>query len=189
MTDVAAETGWSVHLETAACTSIRFTCDRARDDDPWPLSRVVTELAAAGASLAERPRALGTGRGIPLVHSQVMTWCGTTLELEAHHLRDEGHDEVSVMLPPWDELVCVVAHENDMWEMIDVVAAAIVPRFGVVGDGEAIGSTRCETDADVRDLLRRHIGVIVYAYAARVPAGFASAYRSLSRSGMIVMLR
>ena len=35
-----------------------------------------------------------------------------------------------------------------MWEMIDLVAAAIMPRFGIIGDGEAIGSTRCETAAD-----------------------------------------
>ena len=188
MTDVAAEAEWTVHLETASCTCIRFTFDRTRDSDPWPLSRVVTELTAAGASLAERPRALGTRRGIPLVHSQVMAWCGTTLELEAHHLRDEGHDEVSVTLPPWDELVHVVAREDDVWEMVDVVAAAIAPRFGVIGDGEAIGSTRCETDADVRNLLRRHIGVVVHAYAARVPSAVANAYRSLSRSGMIVVL-
>ena len=129
---------WSVHLGTTGCICVRFACDRLRDGDPWPLSRVVTELAASGSSLSERPRALGSGRGIPLAHTQRMSWCGTTLELEAHHLRDAGHDEVSVTLAPWDELTTTIAGEDEVWNMLDTVAAGIMPRFGTIGDGEAI---------------------------------------------------
>lgn len=179
---------WSVHLGTAGCTCIRFTSDRARDGDPWLLSRVVSELVATGASMAERPRALGSGHGMPLIHSQVMSWCGTTIEFEAHHLRD-GDDEVSVTLPEWDELVDVVPGEDSVWEMLDLVAAAIMPRFGIVGDGEPIGPTRCETAADLRALLRRHIGVIAPAYSSLLSLTDASAYRELPRSGMIAMIR
>lgn len=180
---------WSVHLSTAGCTCIRFTCDRVRDSDPWLLSRAVSELVAGGASLGDRPRALGTGRGIPLIHSQMMSWQGTTFELEAHHLRDKGNDEVSVTLPPWDELAGVVAHEDDVWEMLDTVAAAITPRFGIIGDGEAIGLDRSETHADLRVLLRRHTGIITYAYATHPPDVIASAYRDLPRSRMIAFIR
>ena len=129
--------------------------------------------------MAERPRALGSGRGIPLVQSQVLRWHGTTLELEAHHLRDEGNDEVSVTVPSWDELVAVVPREDDVWEMIDLVAAAIAPRFGIIGDGESIGRSRCETAADMRSLLRRHIGVLVHAYASEIAFADASPYREL----------
>ena len=103
-TQSATLPAWSVHLGTTGSTCVRFACDVVRDSDPWPLSRAVADLAAGGASLAERPRALGSGRGIPLVHSQRMLWRGTTLELEAHHLRDGGNDEVSVTLAAWDEL-------------------------------------------------------------------------------------
>ena len=73
-TQPATLPAWSVHLGTTGSTCVRFACDVVRDSDPWPLSRAVADLAAGGASLAERPRALGSGRGIPLVHSQRM--CG-----------------------------------------------------------------------------------------------------------------
>jgi hypothetical protein len=189
MSDGAIPT-WSVHLGTAGCTCIRFTCERARDGDPWPLSRVVSELVAiTGASLAERPRALGSGHGMPLVHSQAMSWCGTVLELEAHHLRDEEGDDVSVTLPTWDELIAVVPHEDDVWEMLDIVATAITPRFGIIGDGAAIGVSRCETPADLRVLLSRHTGIITHAYSAQLPAALATPYRELPRSGMRAFIR
>lgn len=181
--------GWSVHLGTAGCTCIRFRCERTRDGDPWLLSRVVSELVATGSAMAERPRALGRGRGMPLVHSQTMTWCGTSLELEAHHLRDAGDDEVSVTVPAWDELIDVVPDEDSVWDMLDLVASAISPRFGIVGDGEAIGSTRCETAADLRALLRRHIGVLTHAYSPRLAPTEASVYRELPRSGLVAMIR
>ncbi len=180
---------WSVHLGTAGCTCIRFTCDRARDGDPWLLSRVVSELVATGASMAERPRAIGRGRGMPLVHSQALRWCDTSLELEAHHLRDAGDDEVSITLPAWDELVAVLPNEDSVWDMVDLVATAIAPRFGIVGDGESIGSASCETAADMRALLRRHVGVITHAYSAALPLAGASVYRELPRSGFIAVIR
>lgn len=179
---------WSVHLGTAGCTCIRFTCERAGDGDPWLLSRVVSELVATGSSMAERPRALGRGHGMPLVHSQAMNWCGTRLELEAHHLRDAGDDEVSVTLPAWDELVAVLPDEDSVWELIDLVAAAIAPRFGIVGDGASIGSTKCETAADMRALLRRHVGVLAHAYSSAMPVADASVYRELPRSGLLAMI-
>lgn len=188
MTEVATPR-WSVHLGNAACTCVRFTCERSRDGDPWPLTRVVTELAASGATMAGRPRALGTGRGIPLVHSQAMSWCGATLDLEAYHLRDEGDDEIVVTLPAWDELVKGVAGEDDVWEMLDAVAAATSPRFGIIGDGEPIGTTRCETEADMRELLRRHTGILASTHRMHLPTVFAGAYRSLLRSGMTAFLR
>ena len=180
---------WSVHLGTAGCTCIRFTCDRAGAGDPWPLSRVVTELVRGGASMAERPRALGSGRGIPLVQSQVLSWQGTTLELEAHHLRDGGSDEMSVTLPAWDELAAVVSREDDVWEMIDLTAAAIAPRFGIIGDGESIGSSLCETAAGIRALMRRHTGVLVHAYSSALANADASPYRELPCSGMVALIR
>jgi hypothetical protein len=180
---------WSAHLGTAGCTCIRFTCERARDGDPWLLSRVVSELVATGAAMAERPRAIGRGHGMPLVHSQAMTWCGTTLELESHHLRDGGDDEVSVLLPSWDELAVVVPEEDALWEMLDLVAAAIIPRFGIIGDGESIGATRCESAADMRALLRRHIGVLAHTYSLSGPMIEASVYRALPRSGLTAVIR
>ncbi len=186
---VGALPAWSVRLGTAGCTCVRFICRRSRDDDPWPLTRVINELRAAGASMAERPRALGSGRGIPLIHSQVMAWCGTTLELEAHHLHDDGGDEISVTLPSWDELMGVVPHEDEVWEMLDIVTAGIMPRFGIIGDGEPAGALRCETSDDLRALLRRHTGVLVAEYSPGLTAAEACRYRELPRSGAIVLLR
>ncbi|MGA8636360.1 MAG: hypothetical protein WB805_16125 [Candidatus Dormiibacterota bacterium] len=179
---------WSVHLGTTGSTCVRFACDVVRDGDPWPLSRVVADLSAGGASLAERPRALGSGRGIPLVHSQRMVWRGTTLELEAHHLRDGGHDEVSVTLPAWDELTTAVSEEDEVWEMIDVVAAAIMPRFGIIGDGEAIEVSGADT-GDWRRMLRRHTGLLTHTYMTPPPSILASLYRTLPRSCMIAFVR
>jgi len=179
---------WSVHLGTADCTCVRFTGEPASLDDPWPLSRVVTELVLTGASMGQRPRALGSGRGIPLVHSQILAWRGTTLELEAHTLRDGGSDEVSITLPAWDELAAGITVEDDVWEVIDIVAAAIVPSFGIIGDGEAIGATRCETGKDLRALLPRHIGVLVPGYTSALEDEGVTPYRELPRSGMIVII-
>ena len=31
-------------------------------------------------------------------------------------------------LPAWDQLTTVLSEEDEVWEMIDVVAAAIMPR-------------------------------------------------------------
>lgn len=186
---IRAEPAWTVHIGTAACTCVRYVCEPPRDGDPWPLTRVISDLATLGARPADRPRALGSGRGIPLVHSQQMTWAGCQLELEAHHLRDDGADEISLMLPSWDELAGALEREDDVWEIVDTVAAACSPRFGIVGAGESIGALHCDSDTDVRRLMSRHAGIVIHEFDTPAPSAIVAHYRELPRSGMSVFLR
>ncbi|MHB8490436.1 MAG: hypothetical protein ACYDCS_14140 [Candidatus Dormibacteria bacterium] len=188
VTGAPVDPAWSVHLGTAACTCFRFVYEPLRDSDPWPLTRVISDLRARGARPVNRPRALGSGRGIPLIHAQEMMWSGCHLELEAHHLRDHGADEISLMLPAWDELLATVEREDDLWDTVDTVAAASAPRFGIVGDGESIIALHCDSATDVRRLLHRHVGVMLHD-DAEAGSKAASRYRELPRSGMIVLLR
>ncbi len=82
----------------------RCVLRRVDEGGPWPLTRVLTALGAFDVERVGVARALGDRRGIPLVHSQELRWHDHALFLEARHGRD-GVDELSLELPPWDELV------------------------------------------------------------------------------------
>ena len=169
---------WRVHLATADITCLRLRLAPYADRDPWPLTRVMTELTALGARAVGRPHALGSGRGMPLLHRQAWRWGECELHVEAHHAG--GVDEIAVELPPWDELVELVAAEDILWRLIDTIAAASDARWGVIGDGEALEPGPPS--------LRRHACILV-ADDRCGARGVAATYTTLPLSGLTVLLR
>lgn len=167
----SAGIAWRVHLGTTGATCVRLALQPRSASDPWPLSRALAELRAAGATTADRPHALGAGRGIPLLHRQDLTWCGCALHLESLHT--PGRTEVALELPPWDELVERLDREDTVWDLVDTVAAACDARHGAIGDGEPL--------EDGAPDLRHHVGVLLRAHARP--------YTLLPKSGLVVLLR
>ncbi|MBV9525448.1 MAG: hypothetical protein JOZ46_06500 [Candidatus Dormibacteraeota bacterium] len=183
-----APPAWSVHVPLVGATSVRFAIPRADEDDPWPLSRALTELQRMGAEREGSPRALGAGRGVPLVHSQELRWHGVTLVLEALHVQGGAFDEVILGLPAWDELEQALPSEEELWTLVDTVAAACEARHGALGDGEAFLLDTPEDEAAWQRRLARHTGLLV----TEPPSTFAATacpYRTLPRSGLTVLLR
>ena len=174
---INARPSWRVHIGTAGVTCFRFAAGPLRDADPWPLSRAVADVASLGATRADRPHAVGSGRGVPIIHRQEMRWHGCDLHLEAQHIA--GLAEVCAELPAWDELTECIENEDEVWDLIDTVAAACDARWGALGDGEALG--------DAPDL-RRHAGVLVAERDSRA-FGITHAYTALPKSGLFVLLR
>lgn len=175
--DDALRPAWRVHLGTAGITCLRLAVPSPAGRDPWPLSRVVATLAAEGAARVDRPHALGSGRGVPILHRQQMTWRGCDLHLEAQRLQSSA--EVSLELPAWDELAESVAAEDMVWGLVDTVAEACDARWGAIGDGEALGDTPD---------LRRHPAVLVPEREADA-FGITRPYAILHKSGLALLLR
>lgn len=172
-----APPSWRVHIGTAGVTCVRFASGALRDTDPWPLSRAVAEVASLGVTRDDRPHAVGSGRGVPIIHRQDLLWRGCDLHLEAQ--RVAGFAEVSVELPPWDELTECIEDEDAVWDVVDTVAAACDARWGALGDGEALG--------DAPDL-RRHAGVLVQERDSDA-FGITHTYRVLPKSALHLLLR
>ena len=168
---------WRVHVGTAGVTCVRFAAGTLRDADPWPLSRAVADVASLGATRADRPHAVGSGLGVPIIHRQDMRWRGCDLHLEAQRI--DGQAEVSLELPAWDELIECIEDEDAVWDLVDTVAAAFGARWGALGDGETLG--------EAPDL-RRHVGVLV-PERDNESFGITHAYTVLLRSGLVVLLR
>lgn len=180
---------WRVHVATADTTCVRLVTARVAESDPWPLTAVISAVTSLGATRADRPHAVGRGRGIPLIHRQEMIWLGCELVLEAHH-HMSGADEVSLALPPWDELCEQVGDEESVWTLVDEVAAAASAEYGAIGDGEALQTPMPAADAEWNTLLSRHCGVLVRGdVATRMSRAAAFAYCELPLSGLTVMLR
>ena len=173
----SARPAWRVHIATAGVTCVRLAAGALRHTDPWPLSRAVADVASLGATRADRPHAVGSGRGVPIIHWQDMWWRGCDLHLEAQ--RVGGLAEVSLELPAWDELTECIEDEDAVWDLVDTVAAACDARWGGLGDGEALG--------DAPDL-RRHAGVLVQEHDSHV-FSITHAYTVLPKSALHVLLR
>lgn len=174
---------WSVHLPTADATCVRLRLRPRGPTDPWPFSLALTRLAALGAVGEERFRSLGAGRGEPLLASQELRWHGCPLHLETTLERD-GRREVSLSLPAWDELATGDAVEDDLWELVDALAAAVDAERGALGDGEALD------DGLPQRALARHLALLVPEGDAQAwPLGGAARYRDLPLSGLAVLLR
>ena len=172
-----ARPSWRVHIGTAGVTCVRFAVGELRDTDPWPLSRAVAEVASLGATRGDRPHAVGSGRGVPIIHRQEMRWRNCDLHLEAQLVA--GLAEVCVELPAWDELTERIEDEDTVWDLVDTVAAACDARWGALGDGEALGD---EPD------LRRHAGVLVPERDGHA-FGITHSYTVLPKSALSVLLR
>jgi hypothetical protein len=176
----------AVQLPSAGQTIVSLILRRVEDGGPWPLTRVLTALGPFDVERVGVARALGDRRGVPLVHSQELRWRDQSLFLEARHGRD-GLDEMSLELPPWDELVGAV-ESDDVWRLIDEVAAASDAQFGSIGDGEP-PETRLPDDArSLRAQLHRHLALLLPEWTGEDVAGAqASCARVLDGSGLLVV--
>jgi hypothetical protein len=175
---------WSVHLPTAGETCIRLRLRPRHERDPWAFSLAITELARQGAAAEERFRALGSGRGEPLLASQELRWRSCPVHVETLLARD-GTREAALALPSWDELCdCAAATEDDFWALVDGFAAAVDAEHGAIVDGEPL-------EAPPRPLgIDRHLAVLVPAVSVdSIEDWRAARYRDLSRSGLAVLLR
>jgi len=180
---IASGVAWTVHIATAGSTTVSFACFRREDRDPWMLGDAVAALLAAGAERIDRPHAAGSGRGIPILHTQRLRLQRCDIELHAVHCAS-GDDELTLTLPPWDELCNDLDTEDALWEACDLVAEQCSVRAGCIGDGEAFSL------GDVRSMLRRHAGLLLQEAEAReVPATVAALHRVLPRSGLHLILR
>jgi hypothetical protein len=154
-------TAWAVHLPTAGETCLRFQLRPRGDRDPWAFSLALTELQSLGAQQDGRFRAVGSGRGEPIIASQDLRWRGHPLHVEIIRTQ-EGH-EATLTLPSWDELA-LAPHltEDDVWQLVDAFAAAV--------------------DADRGEITS--IAILLRHADPQAPP-----YRHLPRSGLTVVLR
>jgi hypothetical protein len=176
----------TVQLPSAGQTVVSFVLRRVEDGGPWPLTRVLTALGAFDVERVGVARALGDRRGVPLVHSQELRWREQALFLEARHGRD-GADELSLELPPWDELVGAI-DDSEVWLLIDAVATASDAQFGSIGDGEPPELVLPDDPLSLRAQLRRHLALMLPEWAGDdVAAAQASCPRVLVNSGLLVV--
>lgn len=179
---------WDVSIPTVVETRIVLA---APPGGPWALSRVLSELAHHGLRPRERFRSLGSGRGVPLVHSQEVSWRGLDAELEAISSRDRSQPvEVSLTLPPHRTIVeAEDVSEADLWGLMDAMAAAVDARHGALVDGEPLDLRLPEGARAWDERFRRHLGLLVPDAVAELwrPARFP--YRALERSRLLLVLR
>jgi len=175
-----------VELPSAGQTVVSLMLRSVEDGGPWPLTRVLTALGAFDVERVGVARALGDRRGIPLFHSQELRWRNLALFLEARHGRD-GVDELSLELPPWDDLVGAVDQE-EVWRLIDTVAAASDAQFGSIGDGEPPEVLLPDDAPSLRAQLRRHLALLLPEWTGDdVEAAQATSARVLDASGLVLV--
>jgi hypothetical protein len=176
----------SVGLATAGQTVVSLMLRPVGEGDPWPLTRVLTALSAFDVERAGVARALGDRRGIPLIHSQQLRWGEVDVFVEARHGRD-GLDELSVELPPWDDVIQAAGDEL-AWGFLDTVAAAADARFGSIGDGEPPETEPVDGPAVLERQLRRHLALLLPEWTAEdADACGATIRRQLPSSGLMVV--
>ncbi len=159
---------------------------RVEEGAPWPLTRVLTALGDVAVDRVGVARAVGDRRGVPLIHSQELRWGRHALFLEARHGRD-GVDELSVEMPPWDDLVSTVA-DDDVWRLIDTVAVAADAQFGSIGDGEPPEMVLPDDPAMLRAQLRRHLALLLPEWTKEdIEQAGATPARTLDGSGLVVV--
>jgi hypothetical protein len=180
-------TAWRIHIPTAVETRVQAIGHDGDGRGPWPSARALDALRELGAARSGPPRSLGTGRGTPLVASQVMAWAGVELEVECR-VHPSGMLEAALTAPPWDVLVTAEATEEEWWELVDAFLEAVDARHGAVGDGEALAPDE-PSPAALRSRLLHHLGVLVDGRLAEVATPAADAYRTLERSGLVLLLR
>jgi hypothetical protein len=186
---VTGAPAWGVHVATAGSTTVRFASRSGSSGAGWPLPRLLVEVSRLGAERQAAPRALGSGSGAPLVHSADLRWQGCDLHVEA--IRDPARQryEVALELPPWDELASRVPAERDLWELLDVAAAASDTEHGSIGDGEALQLDAPRDAVAWERHCARHAGVLVPEDVAALHLWAASPYRRLPQSDLCVLLR
>ena len=177
-----------VEIPSAGQTVVSLALRGVDEGGPWPLTRVLTALAAFDVERVGVARALGDRHGIPLVHSQELRWGTHAVFIEARHGRDGGN-ELMLELPPWDELVDSV-DDDVLWQLIDTVAAAADAHFGSVGDGEPPETALPDDARALRGHLGRHLALLLPDWMGEdiSEAGVTTA-RVLQDSGLLVVTR
>lgn len=175
-----------LELPSAGVTAVSFLLRRVDEGGPWPLTRVLTSLAAFDVERLGVARALGDRHGIPLVHSQELRWGRHQVFLEARHGPD-GIDELSCELPPWDDLAGTV--DGDVvWDFVDAVAMAADAQFGSIGDGEPAETALPTGAAALSAQLRRHLALLLPEWISDdVAEAGATIARTLDGSGLLVV--
>jgi hypothetical protein len=126
---------------------------------------------------------------VPLIADYQLAWRGNQLHLEGLHHVAAGVGEAALTAPPWDELVAGEADEAAFWELVDEFAAAVEARFGAIVDGEPIELEAAGEGAGWRRRLRGSLGLLLPEGDAGWLSAEAAVYRSLPRSGLLVLLR
>jgi hypothetical protein len=175
-----------IELPSAGQTIVSLVLRPVDEGSPWPLTRVLTALGSLDIERTGTARALGDRQRVPLVHSQDLTWRGTALFIEARHGRG-GIDELSLEMPPWDDVVTGLG-EDDAWSFVDTVASAADAQFGSIGDGEPPEVVLPDDAPMLRAQLRRHLALLLPGWAVDdiadaevIPA------RVLEASGLLVL--
>lgn len=175
-----------VDIPSAGQTILSFVLRPVEEEGPWPLTRVLSALGEFDVERVGVARALGDRHGVPLVHSQELRWRGHDVTLEARHGRD-GVDELTLEMPPWDEVVDRV-DEAEVWRFVDATAAGADARFGSIGDGEPPEMELPDSPDQLRAQLRRHLALLVPDWTADdVVAAGAAVDRELALSGLLVV--
>ena len=159
---------------------------------PWIGARARAALGGPPRVTSDPRReryAVGGGSGSPQLHGEPLTWLGCPAWLEVCAPAREQRAEVTLRLPPWQELCRLVA-EAELWDVADALAVDLGSDLGVVDDGATVGFPEevGQPDGALR-LLQAHLGIIVQSAALEGLEGGRSPYRELPRSGLLLVLR
>ena len=186
----APEPRWSCCLSTAGETTVSLSV--LTTAGPWIGARARAALGGSPRVTPDPLReryALGGGRGTPQIHGEPLIWLGCPVWLEVCAPVNERRAEVTLRLPPWQELSQVVA-EADLWEVADRLALDLGSDLGVVDDGATVGFPEAEdAPGQAPRLLQSHLGVIVPSAALGDLGRGRAPYRELPQSGLLLVLR
>ncbi len=181
---------WSCCLPTAGETTISLSV--VRTAGPWIGARARASLGAPPRVTADPGReryAIGSGSGTPQLHGEPLIWLGCPAWLEVCAPAHEERAEVTLRLPPWQELSRLVA-EADLWDAADLLALELSSDLGVVDDGATVGFPGAEDPpGQAGRLLQGHLGIIVTSAAVRALDTSRTPYWELPRSGLHLVLR
>jgi hypothetical protein len=132
--------------------------------------------------------AAGRRRGAPLLLGEPLLWNRVPLIVEAVELEGGLAGEVTLRLPPWNEMADLIPEEQ-VWAVTDSLATEFRANCGVVSDGRAVGyPDLSQPAATVRRLQRLHLGVLLPpAWLGYLRPG-STAYRELPQSQLLLVL-
>jgi len=181
---------WRCCLPTADETTVSLSCPLDRGG-PWLAGRALDILRAAGGVEPDPSRqryVTGTRRGAPLILGEPLVWHGVAVVLEACQMNGQATGEITLRLPPWQELAPALA-EAVVWELTDRLAEELRAHCGVVSDGRAVGYPDLgRAQASAAGLQRSHLGVIVPQAWLRYLRPGSNPYCELPRSELVVVL-
>ncbi len=181
---------WLSCWPTADETTVSLSCPLA-GGGPWLAARaldVMRTRPGVGQDPGRERFALGDRRRAPLVLGEPLLWSGLPVTIEAWEAQDWPLGEVTLRLPPWEQLQERVA-EDDLWELTDRLCIEVNARCGVLSDGRTVGHPDLAHPARaLRQLQRLHLGVLVPPIWLDWLRPGSNPYRALEASGMVVVL-